>query len=122
MRGTLEQTIAASGDTPLLTASSTYIGWTGIPMQHVEGNYALPVGWAIINGNLVLVSNDPETDTETALDYSIYDNGIIYSFSTAYQSYYPPTNTFITVNTANLRTLQTMVQNFAESLPPGTSQ
>jgi hypothetical protein len=125
MHGTLDQEIARDEERdpiPTGMASSTYIGWSGIPLSY-EGGSGIPIGWATINGNLILVSNDRESDAGSAIDYTIYNNGIMYDFNLLpYQLYDPSAGKFVTVNPESLRTLQEMVQNFAERLPSGASR
>jgi hypothetical protein len=121
MYGTLDQQIAhdytsISGN----ATSSIYIGWSGMPM--VYGGDSVSVGWATINGNLILAANDKATDAETTLDYSVFNNGIVYIFSTNYQQYDPTLKTFETKSPESIRVIQAMVQNFAESLPAGKAQ
>ena len=77
--GTLDQEIARNDDnipSGSATATSTaYIGWNGIPMDYLNGN-RVPMGWAVINGNLILVANDREADAGTSIDeYTAQEDG-----------------------------------------------
>lgn len=111
---TLEQWLATlynGGNFPYATLTAT---------SSVDGAEAIT--WALVDGHLILVDSDLESASNRALNYSVFDQGNVYIFSLmTYQLYNSSTKAF-EINQAGVQTVQTMVQNFAESLPSSTSE